>query len=130
MLRRPPRSTRTDTLFPYTTLFRSPERLDALIALIDGAKESLRILYYIFCADESGTRVRDALIAAVDRGVKVALLIDGFGSDAVQKDFFAPLTDTDCAFFRFSPRFGRDRKSAVSVKSVYVRVNLGGHGII
>src|SRR3546814_110246 len=28
MIRRPPRSTRTDTLFPYTTLFRSPhERL-------------------------------------------------------------------------------------------------------
>src|SRR3546814_17458307 len=26
MLRRPPRSTRTDTLFPYTTLFRSFER--------------------------------------------------------------------------------------------------------
>src|SRR3546814_12637921 len=29
MIRRPPRSTRTDTLFPYTTLFRSPvESLD------------------------------------------------------------------------------------------------------
>src|SRR3546814_10755026 len=27
MLRRPPRSTRTDTLFPYTTLFRSADRL-------------------------------------------------------------------------------------------------------
>src|SRR3546814_17155163 len=26
MIRRPPRSTRTDTLFPYTTLFRSPLR--------------------------------------------------------------------------------------------------------
>src|SRR3546814_8746452 len=26
MIRRPPRSTRTDTLFPYTTLFRSPQR--------------------------------------------------------------------------------------------------------
>src|SRR3546814_9297097 len=26
MIRRPPRSTRTDTLFPYTTLFRSPAR--------------------------------------------------------------------------------------------------------
>src|SRR3546814_15754756 len=25
MIRRPPRSTRTDTLFPYTTLFRSPD---------------------------------------------------------------------------------------------------------
>src|SRR3546814_10699339 len=27
MIRRPPRSTRTDTLFPYTTLFRSPDRI-------------------------------------------------------------------------------------------------------
>src|SRR3546814_20755666 len=27
MIRRPPRSTRTDTLFPYTTLFRSQEEL-------------------------------------------------------------------------------------------------------
>src|SRR3546814_9626972 len=26
MIRRPPRSTRTDTLLPYTTLFRSPDR--------------------------------------------------------------------------------------------------------
>src|SRR3546814_3274601 len=28
MIRRPPRSTRTDTLFPYTTLFRSRLRLE------------------------------------------------------------------------------------------------------
>src|SRR3546814_8136111 len=28
MIRRPPRSTRTDTLFPYTTLFRSQQPLD------------------------------------------------------------------------------------------------------
>src|SRR3546814_8096042 len=28
MIRRPPRSTRTDTLFPYTTLFRSPLHRD------------------------------------------------------------------------------------------------------
>src|SRR3546814_4507104 len=28
MIRRPPRSTRTDTLFPYTTLFRSPQAHD------------------------------------------------------------------------------------------------------
>src|SRR3546814_10500820 len=30
MIRRPPRSTRTDTLFPYTTLFRSPLLLKAI----------------------------------------------------------------------------------------------------
>src|SRR3546814_2411957 len=28
MIRRPPRSTRTDTLFPYTTLFRSAEPVE------------------------------------------------------------------------------------------------------
>src|SRR3546814_6874230 len=39
MIRRPPRSTRTDTLFPYTTLFRSggggdqPRRRNAAIAI-------------------------------------------------------------------------------------------------
>src|SRR3546814_20460242 len=30
MIRRPPRSTRTDTLFPYTTLFRSVEKFTVL----------------------------------------------------------------------------------------------------
>src|SRR3546814_18208242 len=34
MIRRPPRSTRTDTLFPYTTLFRS----------IDGARHAAAVL--------------------------------------------------------------------------------------
>src|SRR3546814_4405832 len=33
MIRRPPRSTRTDTLFPYTTLFRSLDRrVDSCVA--------------------------------------------------------------------------------------------------
>src|SRR3546814_1085308 len=32
MIRRPPRSTRTDTLFPYTTLFRSLDRVDPHVA--------------------------------------------------------------------------------------------------
>src|SRR3546814_1795586 len=47
MIRRPPRSTRTDTLFPYTTLFRSEIEVDvhfehrvAGIVLI-GARETL-----------------------------------------------------------------------------------------
>src|SRR3546814_2660587 len=39
MIRRPPRSTRTDTLFPYTTLFRSPV-LVSLAAVITSAQIS------------------------------------------------------------------------------------------
>src|SRR3546814_15914199 len=36
MIRRPPRSTRTDTLFPYTTLFRSRRFADRETALLCG----------------------------------------------------------------------------------------------
>src|SRR3546814_6199269 len=34
MRRRPPRSTRTDTLFPYTTLFRSPRAADGALGAL------------------------------------------------------------------------------------------------
>lgn len=90
-----------------TLLTEGPERLDALIALIDNARTSVRILYYIFKADASGLRVRDALIAAVKRGVRVKVLVDGFGTPTDNKEFFSPLADSDCEFCRFVPRFGR-----------------------
>src|SRR3546814_1916378 len=38
MIRRPPRSTRTDTLFPYTTLFRSLETGYAVVVLPERAE--------------------------------------------------------------------------------------------
>src|SRR3546814_19074919 len=43
MIRRPPRSTRTDTLFPYTTLFRSQRRkqLEEARAILESAQERL-----------------------------------------------------------------------------------------
>src|SRR3546814_3015919 len=40
MLRRPPRSTRTDTLFPYTTLFRS-DRGDVGLVLVGQVRRDL-----------------------------------------------------------------------------------------
>src|SRR3546814_18316016 len=43
MIRRPPRSTRTDTLFPYTTLFRSSlVGLSALVCLADRLRDRIR----------------------------------------------------------------------------------------
>src|SRR3546814_1129872 len=44
MIRRPPRSTRTDTLFPYTTLFRSavaPLAVDMYLASFTGIADDL-----------------------------------------------------------------------------------------
>jgi cardiolipin synthase len=89
-----------------TLLPSGPERLDDLIALIDGASRSLRLLYYIFEDDASGTRVRDALLAAMERGVQVSLLVDGFGT-AASEAFFRPLVEGDAHFCRFVPKWGR-----------------------
>ncbi len=88
-------------------LIEPEERIEALIALIDGAQRELRLLYYIFWDDPVGTRVRDALIAARGRGVKVSLLVDGFGTERTADDFFKPLRDAGGSVCRFLPRYGR-----------------------
>ena len=90
-----------------TLLTDGPERLEALVGLIDRAERSLRILYYIWEDDASGRRVRDALLAAIGRGVAVSLLVDGFGTANASEAFFQPLIEARCRFCRFVPRFGR-----------------------
>src|SRR3546814_15315711 len=55
MIRRPPRSTRTDTLFPYTTLFRSPQagrQLPLLEARRPGLEEVGQVALGVDLADE------------------------------------------------------------------------------
>ncbi|WP_454885965.1 phospholipase D-like domain-containing protein [Sphingomonas oryzagri] len=83
------------------------DRLRALLDLIAQAKTELRLLYYIFWDDPVGVQVRDALVAARGRGVKVLLLVDGFGSDRTPDGFFEPLRATGASVCRFLPRKGR-----------------------
>lgn len=83
------------------------ERFDQLIDLIDGARHSLRLLYYIFMPDTAGELVRKAIIAAIDRGVRVSMLIDGFGSDSCPDDYFEQLHERGAKFCRFHPSYGR-----------------------
>ena len=90
-----------------TFLPEGAQRWAALIALIDGAKTSLRLLYYIYTADRSGAAVRSALLRAMDRGVSVALLIDGFGSSDTHANYFRELHERGAKFCRFNPSFGR-----------------------
>ena len=83
------------------------DRLDAILALINGAEHSIRLLFYMFNNDKSGTAVRDALVAAARRGVEVRLLLDGSGSSAVPGDFFDAIDASGGDFCRFHPAYGR-----------------------
>src|SRR3546814_3685471 len=80
MILRPPRSTRTDTLFPYTTLFRSKaawRRHDAVALIEDGARVP-ELLVDQGAADQfldgqlQPHRLRDACDAA-GRGLTLSL---------------------------------------------------------
>src|SRR3546814_3453989 len=63
MIRRPPRSTRTDTLFPYTTLFRSA---------VEDAKPQMDRVRYLSMEDATPlavlVRQHAAIVAAVNDG--------------------------------------------------------------
>src|SRR3546814_10599685 len=69
MIRRPPRSTRTDTLFPYTTLVRSGSGLQAVIEaammvqtgvadiVVAGGAESMSNVEHYSTAVRAGARI-------------------------------------------------------------------------
>jgi cardiolipin synthase len=91
-----------------TMLDTGPRRLEALIGMIDGAKQSLRVIFYIYVDDSAGEAVAAALLRAAARGVTVKLIVDGLGSEAAAaNDFFTPLRDGGVEVCRFVPRWGR-----------------------
>jgi cardiolipin synthase len=89
-----------------TLLVEGPERLKALLALIDGAERTVRLLYYMYKDDQSGTQVYLAMERALERGVAVSLLIDSFGAYTPDQ-YFQPLIAKGLRYARFHPTFGR-----------------------
>src|SRR3546814_8837564 len=67
MIRRPPRSTRTDTLFPYTTLFRSVQKASrqhsSFVPFIHTSPNGLRQLSTV-CAEAAPEAVTAAKASA------------------------------------------------------------------
>src|SRR3546814_6435262 len=116
MIRRPPRSTRTDTLFPYTTLFRSfehpgedPASIRSTYAYAYHFDAGLYARHLRQWATARGVRRMEGQVVEVaragERGDVAALPLDS-GAE-VAGDLFV-----DCSGFR-SQQLGqkRDRKS-------------------
>ena len=82
------------------------DRLARLLALIDSARTSIRMSFYIFANDACGRAVLGALVSARGRGVEVSLLIDSFGSKNTSHAMFAPLLNAGGRYCSFSARWG------------------------
>ena len=88
-------------------LVHSPEdRLQAMLSLIQNAKTSVRMFFYMFGSDDTGREVLDALAEAAGRGVQVQLIIDSFGSANTPHSFFDPLINAGGQYHCFSSRWG------------------------
>src|SRR3546814_20335400 len=79
MIRRPPRSTRTDTLFPYTTLFRSI--VDEKGKVVDG--DQIMALIGSSWA-KAGMLRRNGLVATVMSNLGLERFLKGEGIDLVR----------------------------------------------
>ena len=76
---------------------------DAIVAAIAAAQRHVHVEYYIFAADQSGTRIRDALVERARAGVKVRMLFDGVGSAMLTRAFLAPLREAGAELGHFHP---------------------------
>src|SRR3546814_6918562 len=80
MIRRPPRSTRTDTLFPYTTLFRSG-RIERAVVEADAAAEAGGLV--LLAGGDLARPQRGAVIGrkGMDDGIDIDRIDTAVGDD-------------------------------------------------
>jgi len=79
------------------------EAFDALVKTFDEAQQHIHLIYYIWEPDNTGERLRDALIRACQRGVAVRLLLDDVGSRKASPKFFLSLVKAGGRVERFLP---------------------------
>lgn len=81
---------------PYFTLLKN---------LIDEAEHLIHLQFYIFDPDTTGKEISRALMAASQRGVKVYILLDAYGSQKLSKNFTNQWIEAGIHFHWFQPLF-------------------------
>ncbi len=61
------------------------EKFPALFAALENARSHIHIEYYIFTPDDVGNRITDILINKQKEGVEVRIIVDGVGSNHINK---------------------------------------------
>lgn len=87
------------------------EFFPALIAAIDAAHTEVHLETYIFNPDPSAEAVRDALMRAARRGVRVRVLVDGVGSRELPAAWREALKTAGVSMLHYRPLVGRGWRS-------------------
>jgi cardiolipin synthase len=74
-----------------------------MLRAIHEARRSIRLEMYIYTASPIGEQFRDALTSASQRGVKVQVMVDSWGSMTLTERFWDPLRDAGGEFHWFNP---------------------------
>ena len=117
------------------TLFTSGDDYFAgLLRAIDGAKQIVEFETYIFEKGVLGERVAKSLINAAIRGVRVRVIIDGWGSPAFANDYLDRFREVGIRvrFFRVTPWLmkrvpGDPASLRHRIVQRWTRVNMGNH---
>ncbi|MEM1034427.1 MAG: cardiolipin synthase [Myxococcota bacterium] len=86
-----------------TVLIDAHEAFAIMDRDIRAATRHVHVLFYIWKDDETGRRVRDALVDRARAGVEVRVLADAVGSPAFGTRFVRPLRDAGAQVQRFLP---------------------------
>jgi cardiolipin synthase len=71
---------------------------------IDAANTSVRLESYLMREEGPAERLREVLLRARARGVRVRMLLDAFGTEGVRGEFLKPLREADVAIAIFNPQ--------------------------
>ncbi len=105
-----------------TLLDGGPEAYPRMLAAIDRAQSAIRLEVYAFARDGIGQRFIEALAAAARRGVRVSVMVDGWGSAADGAEVAARLREAGCEVSIYNPlvallagRFRRNHRKILLV---------------
>ena len=118
MLRRSP-----VTVMAHDDLWRDGNRVALLengeaffaraFAAIAAAREEILLETFILFEDKAGRELHRQLTAAARRGVRVEVMVDGYGSPRFSPSFLDGLAEAGVTFRVFDPHRTLDRKSVV-----------------
>jgi len=89
-------------------VYSGTDFFEKLIALLQSANTIIHFQTYIYEEDQTGLQIANELKEAANRGVKIYMLLDAFGSKNLSQEFIADLKKSGIRIRFFAPLFSKN----------------------